>query len=198
MFWILLGLDELLEVIMEGVGQFSVLALASELEAESEQVACHLVVEMEQLGVLTEGLHDDLGHASVEVNPGDQTVLVNDTLKITVGEEEQLLWGGVDLLSDVGLLCRVSRLGAGLTLSKDLDEFISAIALLDATDDTVALFDQVDDYGLEQAHACMLACVSEMAQVVLQLLGRVICNADIDQACLYAKGSVRIFFVNLP
>ena len=183
---------------MEGVGQFSVFTLASELEAESEQVACHLVVEMEQLGVLTQGLHNDLGHAGVEVNPGDQTVLVNDTLKITVGEKEQLLWSGVDLLSDVGLLCRVSRLGARLTLSKDLDEFISAIALLDTTDDTVTLLYQVDDYGLEQAHACMLACVSKMAQVVLQLLGRVIGNADIDQTCLYAKGSVRIFFVNLP
>ena len=46
---------------------------------------------MEQIGVLTEGLHGGLGHAGVEVSPGDKMVFVNDTLEITVGEKEQLL-----------------------------------------------------------------------------------------------------------
>lgn len=44
---VLLGLDELLEVVVEGVGQFSVLSLRLELIAEGEQVDGDRVVEME-------------------------------------------------------------------------------------------------------------------------------------------------------
>ena len=100
---------------------------------------------MEQLRVLAQGLHDDLGHAGVEVNPGDQSVLIDDILEVAVRQKQQLLGSGIDLLGDVCLLSRVRRLWARLALSEDLDELLSAVSLLDAAHDSVALLYQVSD-----------------------------------------------------
>lgn len=60
-FWIFLGFDQLLKVIVEGVGEAAVFSLAFELEAEGEKVGRYLIVEVQKLGVLAKGVHDDLG-----------------------------------------------------------------------------------------------------------------------------------------
>ena len=83
---VLLGLDKLLEVVVEGVSELAVLSLAPELVAEGEQVCGHLVVEVEKLGVLAESVHDHLGHTCVEVDPGDQPILVDDVFKVAISK----------------------------------------------------------------------------------------------------------------
>lgn len=60
-FRVFLGFDKLLEVIVKSVSEAAVFSLAFELEAEGEKVGCNLVIEMQKLGVLTKGVHDDLG-----------------------------------------------------------------------------------------------------------------------------------------
>lgn len=50
--WVLLGFKQLLVMVVQGIRQLSVLALTAELVAESEQLLRHLVVKVEQLGVL--------------------------------------------------------------------------------------------------------------------------------------------------
>ena len=60
-FWIFLGFDELLEVIVESVSETAVFSLAFELKTEGEKVARNLVIQVQKLGVLTKGVHDNLG-----------------------------------------------------------------------------------------------------------------------------------------
>jgi hypothetical protein len=50
--WVLLGFKQLLVMVVQGIRQLSVLTLTAELVAESEQLLRHLVVKVEQLGVL--------------------------------------------------------------------------------------------------------------------------------------------------
>jgi len=169
--WVLLGLDQLLVMVVKGVSKFPVLTLTVELEAEREQVLSHLVIEVEQLGVLAQGVHNHLGHARVEVDPWNKNVLVDDILELTVSEKDELLRCRVDLLSYVSLLSCVGSLGAGFTLTQDLLQLINAFGLFDLADDLVALFDQVADDLLQETHASVLARVPEVVQVVLELLG---------------------------
>ena len=58
---VLLLFDELLEVVVQCVSKSSVLTLAVELLAEVEQLRSDLVVDVEQLRVLTERVQNDLG-----------------------------------------------------------------------------------------------------------------------------------------
>lgn len=109
---VLLGLHQLLEVVVEGVSQLSVLALAAKLVAEREEILGDAIVEVEQLGVLAQSVHDHFGYARVEVDPWNQSILVDNILKLTIGEEDELLRGSVNLLGHVGLLSRISSLGS--------------------------------------------------------------------------------------
>lgn len=145
LLWILLGFDELLEVVVEGVGQLSVLALRLEFEAEGEQVVGDCVVEVEQFGVLTQRVHDDLGHTRVEVDLWDQSLLVDDLIEVTVGHKDELLRGGIDFLSNILLLGVVRGVRTTLTLGQDGDEFVCAILLLNLLDDLVVFLDEVVD-----------------------------------------------------
>ena len=147
---------------------------------------------MEELGILSKRVHDHLGYAGVEVDLGDNFILLNDVLQLAVCEQDELFGRRVDLLRHVRLLGRVSGLWAGLALTEDLGQLVDALGLLDLADDAVALLDQVADDLLEEAHARMLARVSEVVQVVLQLLRRAVVNANVDQFCLKAIWSVKI------
>jgi len=109
---VLLGLHQLLEVVVEGVSQLSVLALAAKLVAEREEILGDAIVEVEQLGVLAQSVHDHFGYARVEVDPWNQSILVDNILELTVGEEDELLRRSVNLLGHVGLLSRISSLGS--------------------------------------------------------------------------------------
>ena len=83
---VLLGLDQLLVVVVQRICQLPVLALAAELVAEGKQLLRHTVVQVEELGILTERVHDHLGHAGVEVDLGDHFVLLNYVLQLAVRE----------------------------------------------------------------------------------------------------------------
>ena len=192
---VLLGLDELLEMVVESLSELSVFTLALEPGGEDEKSRGDLVVEMEKLGVLSEGLHDDLGDAGEEVDSWDKTVLIDDLVEVTVGEKEELLRGCVNLLSNVSLLGGFSALWAAFALTKDLGKLLNAIRLLDALDDAIALLDQVGDHGLQEAHAGVLADVSEVVQVVLKGLGGVVGHANVDQISLKAYLGVLANFI---
>ncbi len=189
--WVFLSLDKLLEVIMQSVGETAVFSLALELEAEGEKIACNLVVLVQKLGVLAECVHDDLGDRGVELNPWNKTVLVNDVLNLAVSEEKKLIGGGIDLLSHVGLLRRIGGFGTRVSLVDDVCQFLNAVRLLDLSHDLVVLLDQVADHRLKQTHRGVLAGVSEMVQIVLELLSGVIGDADIDQSVLSKLWRVR-------
>lgn len=180
---VLLCLDELLEVAVKGLSQASVLTLAIELKAKLKELGGHEVVEVEKLGVLAEGVKNDFRDGGVEVDARDQTVFVNDLLELAVGEKKELLGGSVHLLSNVGLLGVVYAFRAGLTLIENLGELLRTIRLLDLLDDSVVLLNKMIDDGLEEMHRLMLRHVPEVHQVVLQLLGCIVCDANIDQVC---------------
>ena len=181
---ILLGLHQLLEVVVEGVSQLSVLALAAELVAEREEVLGDAIVEVEQLGVLAQSVHDHFGYARVEIDPWNQSILVDNILELTVGEEDELLRRSVNLLGHVGLLSRISSLGSRLTLAQDLGQLLNAIGLLDLANDAVALLNQVTNDLLKQAHARVLARVPKVVQVIFELLGGRVGHANVDQTRL--------------
>ena len=103
----------------------------------------------------------------MEVDPWDQSVLVNDILELAVSEKDELLRSRIDLLGHVGLLGRIRSLGAGLTLAQDLSQLLDAVGLLNLSDNAVALLDKVADDLLQETHASVLASVSEVVQVVL-------------------------------
>ena len=84
---VLLSLDELLEVTVEGLGEATVLTLAVELVAELEELSSHEIVQVQKLGILAERVEDDLRDRGVEVDARDEAVLINDFLKLTVGKE---------------------------------------------------------------------------------------------------------------
>lgn len=132
---VLLCLDELLEVTVKGLSQASVLTLAIELKAKLKELGGHEVVEVEKLGVLAEGVKNDLRDGGVEVDARDQTVFVNDLLELAVGEKKELFGGSVHLLSNVGLLGVIYAFRAGLTLIENLGELLRTIRLLDLLDD---------------------------------------------------------------
>lgn len=180
---VLLCLDELLEVAVKGLSQASVLTLAIELKAKLKELGGHEVVEVEKLGVLAEGVKNDFRDGGVEVDARDQTVFVNDLLELAVGEKKELFGGSVHLLSNVGLLGVVYAFRAGLTLIENLGELLRTIRLLDLLDDSVVLLNKMIDDGLEEMHRLMLRHVPEVHQVVLQLLGCIVCDANIDQVC---------------
>lgn len=180
---VLLCLDELLEVAVKGLSQASVLTLAIELKAKLKELGGHEVVEVEKLGVLAEGVKNDLRDGGVEVDARNQTVFVNDLLELAVGEKKELFGGSVHLLSNVGLLGVVYAFRTGLTLIENLGEFLRTIRLLDLLDDSVVLLNKMIDDGLEEMHRLMLRHVPEVHQVVLQLLGCIVCDANIDQVC---------------
>lgn len=181
---VLLCLDELLEVAVKGLSQASVLTLAIELKAKLKELGGHEVVEVEKLGVLAEGVKNDFRDGGVEVDARNQTVFVNDLLELAVGEKKELFGGSVHLLSNVGLLGVVYAFRAGLTLIENLGELLRTIRLLDLLDDSVVLLNKMIDDGLEEMHRLMLRHVPEVHQVVLQLLGCIVCDANIDQVCL--------------
>ena len=181
---VLLGLHQLLEVVVEGVSQLSVLALAAELVAEREEVLGDAIVEVEQLGVLAQSVHDHFGYARVEIDPWNQSILVDNILELTVGEEDELLRRSVNLLGHVGLLSRISSLGSRLTLAQDLGQLLNAIGLLDLANDAVALLNQVTNDLLKQAHTRVLARVPKVVQVIFELLGGRVGHANVDQTRL--------------
>jgi len=184
---VLLGLDELLEMVVEGLSELSVLALALEPGGKDEKSRGDLVVEMEELGVLTKGLHNDLGDAGEEVDSWDQTVLVDDLLKVAVGEQKELLGSGIDFLRNISLLGRISGFGTAFTLTKDFSQLLNTIGLLDAANNTIALLDKVGNDRLKEAHAGVLTDVSEMVQVIFEGLGGVVGHANVDQIGLIAN-----------
>lgn len=89
----------------------------------------------------------------MEVNLWDQLILVNDILKLTVGQKDQLFRSRVDLLRHICLLCRVRGLWTRLTLTQDLGQFLDAICRLNRLHNAIALLDQVVDDLLEKSHA---------------------------------------------
>ena len=134
-------------MVVKSLSELSVFTLALESSGEDEKSRGDLVVEMEKLGVLSEGLHDDLGDAGEEVDSWDKTVLIDDLVEVTIGEKEELLRGCVNFLSNISLLGGFSTLWAAFALTKDLGKLLNAIRLLDALDDAIALLDQVGDHG---------------------------------------------------
>jgi len=99
--WELFGLLELLEVSVENIGQILVLFLAMELEAELKEVLSNFVVQMEELGILSERIHDNLCDLRVEVDPGDDLQFLDDFFKVTIGKEDELFRACFSFL-DVG------------------------------------------------------------------------------------------------
>ena len=97
---------------MESLSEASVLSLAVELEAEVEKIVRDLVIDVKELGVLSECVHDDLCDTCVEVDPWDQPLLVNDLLKVTISQQDQLFRSRFDLLCSCGLLGLVYSLWA--------------------------------------------------------------------------------------
>ena len=132
----------------------------------------------------------------MEVDPWDQSVLVDDVLELAVSEKDELLRSCINLLGHVGLLGRIRSLGAGLTLAQDLSQLLDAVGLLNLSDNAVALLDKVADDLLQETHAGVLASVSEVVQVVLELLGGGVGHANVDQTRLKVNKfwSVRISF----
>ena len=136
---------------------------------------------------MAERVEDDLRDRGVEVDARDEAVLVNDLLKLAVGKEQELLGSRIHLLSNVGLLGILSTLRSSLALIKDLGQLLNAISLLDLLHDAIVLLDQMVDDGLEQAHRLVLSHVSKVHQVVLELLGGIVGDTDVDQSSLKSQ-----------
>lgn len=88
------------------------------------------------------------------------------------------------------MLSRVSGIGAGIPLVYDFGQFLNAVRLLDLSDDLVVFLDEVANHRLQQAHRGVLARVSEMVQVVLELLCSIVSNTDFNQGVLKAGEKV--------
>ena len=143
---------------------------------------------MEKLRVLAQSVHDHLSDTGMKVDLGNELVLFNDIIQLAVGEKNQLLWCCIDLLSHICLLCRVCCLGAGLTLAQDLGKLLDAFSLLNLLHNAVAFLDQIGDDLFKQAHAGVLAGVSELVQVVLEVGSCTIVQANVNQTGLkYSK-----------
>ena len=135
---------------VQRVSQLTVLTLALELETELEKVDSYLIVEMEQLGVLLDALHDRLRHRRVEINLGNQFVLLDDLFKVTIRHHDQLFGRGLDLLRYVRLSRVVGSVGARFAIVENFGDFLDAFGLLQVAHNRVYLLDKVRDDGLEE------------------------------------------------
>ena len=136
----LLCLLELLEVGMENIGKILVLFLALELEAEFKEVLSHFVVQMEEFGVLSERIHDDLCDLCVEVDSWNDLQLLGNFFEVTIGKEDELLRTCLSFL-DVGD-CAVLHIFL-VTFTQEVDKFLGSVLCLNLLDDLVDLLDEV-------------------------------------------------------
>ena len=79
----------------------------------------------------------------MEVNLWNETILVDNIIKLAVSEEQELFRGGVHLLGNICLLGILDTLWSRLALIEDLCELLNAISLLDLLHNRVVLLDQV-------------------------------------------------------
>jgi hypothetical protein len=173
-------------MVMQGFSKTTVLTLALEFVAKVEERNSHRVIEVEQLGVLAQRVHNDLGYACVKVYAWDQAVFVNDFLQVTVSQKDKLLVGSLVFLSRVSV---VDCIWTCLALTQNFCKLFNSFGLLDIFDNSIVLLYEVANYGLKQSHAGVLTCVSEVIQVIFQMANRVVCHTNINQVGLKIFGA---------
>jgi len=95
---LLLLLEDLAVVVVEGLTKSSELLAALESLAEFEERDSDGVVDAESLRVVTEGVENDLADIGVEVNLGEEVVLLVDEVHVAVSNHHQLFRSSVGLL----------------------------------------------------------------------------------------------------
>jgi len=140
LLWELLCLLELLEVSVENIGQILVLFFALELQAEFKEVLSNFVVQVEEFGVLSERIHNDLCDLREELDFWSYLQLLDNFFKVTIGKEDELVRTCFSFL-DMGD-CAV-LLNFLVTLTQEMLKFIGAVLCLNLLDDLVDLLDEV-------------------------------------------------------
>ena len=123
----------------------------------------------------------------MEVNLWNETILVDDIVELAVCQEQELFGSGIHFLGHICLLGILDTVRSRLALIEDLSELLNTISLLDLLHDTIVLLDQMVDDGLEQAHRLVLSHVSKVHQVVLELLGGIVGDTDVNQSSLKSQ-----------
>jgi hypothetical protein len=98
---LLLLLKDLTVMVVKGFTKSGELLAALESLAEFKEMDSHSVVDPKSLGVVTEGVEDDLADISVEVNLGEEVVLLVDKVHVAIGNQNQLFRSGVRFLDSL-------------------------------------------------------------------------------------------------
>ena len=89
-------LDDLVEVVVKGLSNAGILKAVPILGTEVEDSGGSLVVEVDHLRVLSEGVEDDLADLNEEGDASHQVLLLLNRLIVAVGQNHELL--GVQLV----------------------------------------------------------------------------------------------------
>ena len=89
-------LDNLVEVVMKGLSDAGILKAVPILGTEVEDSGGSLVVEVDHLRILSEGVKDDLADLDEEGDASHQVLLLLNRLVVAVGQNHELL--GVQLV----------------------------------------------------------------------------------------------------
>jgi hypothetical protein len=175
------NLDYLVEVRVKSLSDAHVLHSVVVLAAEVKYALGCLIIEIDHLGVLSQGVKNDLAHIDEEGDSVHQTLLRLYLGKATICEEHQLL--RIELVL-VPRQESADSLGFSVFLAvgpaKQLLKLIKAMLLLASFNGIIRPILKLFQHVFKQGHIGMLADISEVADILLQICGSEVVSTEID------------------